>query len=104
MVVSCGTSLPSLLRTNIVPHIHVEMERSKDGYYIKEDYLKSPLLKNTLLITLNTVYHKTLLTFENRLVFLKQMTLQQKLLKKSMQSLRFTTATQLLQIQRYLHL
>ncbi|WP_462160534.1 6-hydroxymethylpterin diphosphokinase MptE-like protein [Pseudoalteromonas maricaloris] len=71
IVVSCGTSLPSLLRKNIVPHIHVEMERSKDGYYIKEDYLKSPLLKNTLLITLNTVYHKTLLTFENRLFFLK---------------------------------
>ncbi|RZG06738.1 DUF115 domain-containing protein [Pseudoalteromonas sp. CO348] len=82
IVVSCGTSLPSLLRKNIVPHIHVEMERSKDGYYIKEDYLKSPLLKNTLLITLNTVYHKTLLAFENRLVFFKANDITTEIIKK----------------------
>ncbi|RXE84891.1 6-hydroxymethylpterin diphosphokinase MptE-like protein [Pseudoalteromonas sp. A757] len=71
IIVSCGTSLSSLLKKDIVPHIHVEMERSRDGYYIKENYLNSPLLKNTLLITLNTVYHKTLRAFKNRLVFFK---------------------------------
>ncbi|MDW7548427.1 motility associated factor glycosyltransferase family protein [Pseudoalteromonas peptidolytica] len=71
LIVSCGTSLASLLKNNITPHIHVEMERTECNHTLKERYLSDPALKNTVLLTLNTVSPKTLSLFKNKLVFFK---------------------------------
>lgn len=71
LIVSCGTSLASLLKNNITPHIHVEMERTECNHTLKERYLSDPALKNTVLLTLNTVSPKTLSLFKNKLAFFK---------------------------------
>ncbi|MBQ4863800.1 motility associated factor glycosyltransferase family protein [Pseudoalteromonas sp. MMG013] len=63
IIVSCGTALSTLLRKGITPDIHVEMERTAASYYLKENDLKDPCLRETIFLGLNTVYPKFIDTF-----------------------------------------
>ncbi|AOT10360.1 hypothetical protein S4054249_21005 [Pseudoalteromonas luteoviolacea] len=71
IVVSCGTSLSTLLKVGIIPDFHIEMERVPETYYLKENELNDPRLNNTTLITLSTVYPKLIECFKHRIVFAK---------------------------------
>ncbi|KZN63856.1 hypothetical protein N473_16185 [Pseudoalteromonas luteoviolacea CPMOR-1] len=71
IVVSCGTSLSTLLKVGIIPDFHIEMERVLETYYLKESELSDPRLENTVLVTLSTVYPKLLERFKHKIVFAK---------------------------------
>lgn len=71
IIVSCGTSLTTLLKNGIVPDIHVEVERTLLTYTLKAETLNDRRLKNTLLIGLNTLAPKMLSCFNYHLIFAK---------------------------------
>ncbi|RZM70305.1 hypothetical protein C3B51_23105 [Pseudoalteromonas rubra] len=71
LLVSCGTALSVLLSHDIVPDFQVEMERSPQVFYLKEEQLTDPRLHSTVLLTLNTVYPKLLNTYRHCIVFPK---------------------------------
>ncbi|CAM4125419.1 motility associated factor glycosyltransferase family protein [Pseudoalteromonas byunsanensis] len=83
VIVSCGTAVASLLRLGIIPDFHVEMERTADIFELKSDSLSDPRLKNTILLTLNTVSPKLLALFEYKLVFPKANDIGTELLRES---------------------
>lgn len=76
IIVSCGTTLKALLKNNITPDIHVEMERTK--YLIeyveaieKQQENSSVKLKYIQLVTLNTVHPEILAKFKSPLLLTK---------------------------------
>lgn len=71
LIVSCGTSLTTLLNNNIVPDIHVEMERTLSNYTIKANALHDPRLSNTILVGLNTLAPQLLKCFNHHILFAK---------------------------------
>lgn len=83
VVVSCGSALATLLRNDIVPDIHVEMERSLFTANVQQNWLDSSKLKNTLLLALNTVSPDTTTKFANCLIFVKANDLGGYLVSKS---------------------
>ncbi|OHU90663.1 MULTISPECIES: motility associated factor glycosyltransferase family protein [Pseudoalteromonas] len=82
VIVSCGTAVASLLKQGITPDFHVEMERTVDIYELKADSLSDPRLKNTILLTLNTVSPKLLALFNHKMVFLKANDIGTEMLKE----------------------
>ena len=71
LIVSCGTSITTLLKHDIVPNIHVEMERTLSNYTLKIDTLHDPRLKATTLIGLNTIAPQLLKCFNHHILFAK---------------------------------
>lgn len=76
IIVSCGTTLKALLKNNITPDIHVEMERTK--YLIeyieaieKQQEQSSVKLKDIQLVALNTVHPGVLAKFKSPLLLTK---------------------------------
>ena len=76
IIISCGTTLKALLKNNITPDIHVEMERTK--YLIeyieaieKQQEQSSVKLKDIQLVTLNTVHPGVLAKFKSPLLLTK---------------------------------
>ncbi|MBL4911543.1 MAG: motility associated factor glycosyltransferase family protein [Alteromonadaceae bacterium] len=73
IIISCGTSLKSLLHNNIVPNIHIEMERTAmldDHYHLFTDDEHS-IIKTIPIIALNTVYTGLLKRFSQAYTMLK---------------------------------
>ena len=76
IIISCGTTLKALLKNNITPDIHVEMERTKHLIpYIevieKQQEQSSVKLKDIQLVTLNTVHPDILAKFKSPLLLIK---------------------------------
>lgn len=76
IIVSCGTTLRALLKNNIKPDIHVEMERPVEMLPIMEEVEKqqedsSFKLKDIQIIALNTVYSELLKKFKSPLLITK---------------------------------
>jgi hypothetical protein len=76
IIVSCGTTLRALLKNNIKPDIHVEMERPVEMLAIMEEVEKqqensSLKLKDIQIIALSTVYPELLKNFKSPLLFRK---------------------------------
>ncbi|KZN53075.1 hypothetical protein N474_22020 [Pseudoalteromonas luteoviolacea CPMOR-2] len=71
LIASCGTSLGSLLKRDIVPDFHIEMERPPSNFYLKEHQLTDPRVKKVVLISLNTVYPKLIEQFKHAILFAK---------------------------------
>ncbi|MDK1287664.1 motility associated factor glycosyltransferase family protein [Pseudoalteromonas umbrosa] len=71
VIVSCGTSMGALLKADISPDFHIEMERSVANYYLKEGELNDPRNKDIVLIALSTVYPKLMSQFDRKIVFAK---------------------------------
>ncbi|WP_171035686.1 motility associated factor glycosyltransferase family protein [Colwellia ponticola] len=76
IIVSCGTGLKALLKNNIKPDIHIEMERTASLLpYIevieKQQEDKDIKLKDIQIIALNTVYPKLLSRFKTPLLLTK---------------------------------
>ena len=76
IIISCGTTLKALLKNNITPDIHVEMERTK--YLIeyievieKQQEQSSVKLKDIQLVALNTVHPGILAKFKSPLLLVK---------------------------------
>jgi hypothetical protein len=76
IIISCGTTLKALLKNNITPDIHVEMERTK--YLIefievieKQQENSSVKLKDIQLVALNTVHPEVLAKFKSPLLLTK---------------------------------
>jgi len=76
IIISCGTTLKALLKNNITPDIHVEMERTK--YLIeyievieKQQEHSSVKLKDIQLVALNTVHPEILAKFKSPLLLVK---------------------------------
>lgn len=76
IIISCGTTLKALLKNNITPDIHVEMERTK--YLIeyievieKQQEQSSVKLKDIQLVALNTVHPEVLGKFKSPLLLTK---------------------------------
>jgi hypothetical protein len=76
IIISCGTTLKALLKHNITPDIHVEMERTK--YLIeyievieKQQQESSVKLKDIQLVALNTVHPDVLAKFKSPLLLIK---------------------------------
>lgn len=76
IIVSCGTTLRALLKNNIKPDIHIEMERPTSILSVIEEleqqqqnsHLK---LKDIQIVTLNTVYPEILKKFKSPLLLTK---------------------------------
>ncbi len=76
IIVSCGTTLRSLLKHNIKPDIHVEMERPVELLPFIEEVEQqqkdsSIKLKDIQIIALNTVYPEVLKKFKKPLILTK---------------------------------
>ncbi|MCF6440578.1 DUF115 domain-containing protein [Pseudoalteromonas luteoviolacea] len=71
LIVSCGTSLSTLMKVGVTPDFHIEMERTSVNFEIKEDELCDPRIKGVVLITLSTIYPKLMQQFDRRIVFTK---------------------------------
>ncbi|KZN46396.1 motility associated factor glycosyltransferase family protein [Pseudoalteromonas luteoviolacea] len=71
LIVSCGTSLSTLMKTGVTPDFHIEMERTSVNFEIKEDELCDPRIKDVVLIALSTIYPKLMLQFDQRIIFAK---------------------------------
>lgn len=76
IIISCGTALRSLLKNNIKPDIHIEMERPVEMLPIMEEVAKQQenselKLKDIQIVALNTVYPKLLELFKSPLIFRK---------------------------------
>jgi len=76
IIVSCGTTLRSLLKNDIKPDIHIEMERPVQLLSVIEEVEKQQensnvKLKDIQIITLNTVYSEILKKFKSPLLFRK---------------------------------
>jgi len=76
IIISCGTTLKALLKNNITPDIHVEMERPKSLVeYIEgiEKQQENSLvkLKDIQLVALNTVHPEVLAKFKSPLLLIK---------------------------------
>lgn len=76
IIISCGTTLKALLKNNITPDVHVEMERTK--YLIeyieaieKQQEQSSVKLKDIQLVALNTVHPGVLAKFKSPLLLTK---------------------------------
>lgn len=76
IIISCGTTLKALLKNNITPDIHVEMERPKslvkyiEG--VEQQQEKSQVkLKDIQLVALNTVHPEVLEKFKSPLLLIK---------------------------------
>ncbi len=71
LIISCGTALGSLLKCDIKPHIHIEMERTK----VTLDALKAGSLKEyrqeITLVALNNVHPDVFKQFKDHLLVLK---------------------------------
>ncbi len=73
VIVSCGTALKSLLHHNIIPNIHIEMERTAgldDHYHLFTDD-EQKIIKTIPIIALNTVYTGLLKRFSQAYTMLK---------------------------------
>jgi len=70
-IISCGTALATLLRNDIKPDIHVEMERSDFSALVQQQWFNPELTKNTLLLALNTVSPTVTDKFKQVLLFAK---------------------------------
>ena len=70
-VVSCGTSIAPLLKAEIVPDIHVEMERSLYTASVQQKWLNSGRLKEVFFIGLSTVSPQITSHFSHSLLFTK---------------------------------
>jgi len=76
IIISCGTTLKALLKNNITPDIHVEMERPKIMVeYIegieKQQEQSSVKLKDIQIVALNTVHPEVLAKFKSPLLLTK---------------------------------
>ncbi|WP_170252845.1 6-hydroxymethylpterin diphosphokinase MptE-like protein [Colwellia echini] len=76
IIVSCGTTLRALLKNNIKPDIHIEMERPVEMLPIMEEVEKQQedshlKLKDIQIIALNTVYSELLKKFKSPLLLKK---------------------------------
>lgn len=71
VVISCGTAIASLLNNDIIPDIHIEMERSLFTASVQQKWLGSDLLKDTFFIGLSTVAPEITNNFANSLLFTK---------------------------------
>ena len=76
IIISCGTTLKALLKNNITPDIHIEMERPKSLVeYIegveKQQETSSVKLKDIQLVALNTVHPEVLAKFKSPLLLIK---------------------------------
>jgi hypothetical protein len=76
IIVSCGTTLRSLLKNNIKPDIHIEMERPVEMLSVMEELEKQQensnlKLNDIQIIALNTVYPEILKKFKSPLLLSK---------------------------------
>lgn len=76
IIISCGTTLKTLLKNNITPDIHIEMERPESLVEYIEDIEKqqeksSVKLKDIQLVALNTVHPEVLSKFKSPLLLVK---------------------------------
>jgi hypothetical protein len=76
IIISCGTTLKALLKNDITPDIHVEMERPKSMVeYIegieKQQEQSSVKLKDIQIVALNTVHPEVLAKFKSPLLLKK---------------------------------
>lgn len=71
LFISCGTALKPLLDNDIVPDIHVEVERTTALFEWVDKVGHKDKLKEMYLICLNTVYPKILKLFKEAFIILK---------------------------------
>lgn len=74
LIVSCGSTIGTLLKADIIPDIHIELERT---FMTTESLLSmnipSNVLQQTLFIGFNTVPPETFALFKNKIMVLKDL-------------------------------
>ena len=73
-IISAGTALRKLLKNNIKPDIHIEIERTFQTYKALEKQLEGfdkSILDDILLVVTNNVHPKVFTLFKNKLIFPK---------------------------------
>ena len=71
IIVSCGSTLATLQRNNIVPDYHVEMERTFETCVPIENLTTEEFRKDITLVALNTVMPRTMALFDKKLMAMK---------------------------------
>lgn len=71
IIVSCGTALYSLLKNDVLPDIHVEIERTKFTYQLLKDINFDDKLSQMNLVALNTLYTDVFSLFKNPYICMK---------------------------------
>lgn len=71
LIVSCGTTLGTLLTMGIVPDIHIEMERTDSTTQSLLSLQQPEVIQNILFIGLNTVPPETFALFHQKMMVMK---------------------------------
>ena len=71
IIVSCGTSLLALNKNGIKSDIHIEIERTKHVYNVLAANKHQDLMKQSLLIGMNTLHPMVASLFDESVLFLK---------------------------------